>query len=528
MVAHLYRSPWGLFCDADACLLEGNDAELLTPLIPCITSPTSAETDLWGTVPLSEIQGYAQQMQRYAMPLNPKPSQESAHFHIQQEIKTRIHLPGLAQRKPEAEQENDLRERWIIEQMQLLKNICSLDSKEENNDFDCTFGAITRRSWNSISKIWQDRKDERAEESLIVKIARDRKILQAIRGIAISPRKLLRSVHRQTKLSRVRKMDSFSLRAYSKAPGKTAAEKGGAKQEILAVVQEDSVDLIENQLFIWVLKRFVNMCRAYLERNQMFKETEKFKKVAILLSVSSKALRSNNLKDIKALAHLPTAPTYCLQFNSNYRKIWRAYQDIRKQHKEQEDAWKWQSILWSTTAKQMCLSLLLNSPEVEEEAKSTAYFHVDNLFRRQVASIPSTPGPFMTPGGRCFALDGLNCLMDEKMHASLPSACFDSAADLSLLWPDEKLGCLIWAPVANDSEADPPDLEILADKLKSISSAWKWHAWIFLAMPNAEDFGSQISFPHEGITVFRLPQKATENWQHLQDQFNKSIRKIYA
>jgi len=197
VVTYLYRSPWGVFCDEGALPLEGNEAELITPLIPCITSPTSGEHDLWGTIRLSEIQGYAQNVQRYALPLNPKPSQESTHLHTQRGFKTRINLPGLAQRKPESEQEDDLRERWIIEQMQILKKICYVEESEAKiNDFDCSFGAITRRSWDSISKVWQEKRDKEAEESLIVTIARNRKMIQAIERIAISPRKLLQSDHR--------------------------------------------------------------------------------------------------------------------------------------------------------------------------------------------------------------------------------------------------------------------------------------------------------------------------------------------
>jgi hypothetical protein len=128
--------------------------------------------------------------------------------------------------------------------------------------------------------------------------------------------------------------------------------------------------------------------------------------------------------------------------------------------------------------------------------------------------------------GQCFALDGLNHLSDKKEHANIPEAYFQSAADLSLIWPDKKSGCLIWTSILNDSELPTPSIKELSEKIENMSTHWKWHAWILLAAPDTEDFIPKLDSSFKNISIFQVPQKMTENWAALQEQFNYSLNRI--
>lgn len=320
-------------------------------------------------------------------------------------------------------------------------------------------------------------------------------------------------------------MDTTTMRAFARAPGRTAAQKAGAKQELLSVVREDNVDLPENRVVVWVAQRIRVLASAWVSRyegleSRMIGNT--LRAVRDLNRLAGRVLASREFVTVKPLAHHLDSPTYCLQFDRRYREIWRAYRAIRTQDRRRDDAFRWQGRLWGTTARLLLAALLLDPDGAawdEADGVSTPYFRGEAEDGEWLEG-PSVPGPFRTATGLCHLLDlrpGLSAALPS--NASLPSEALESGADQLLVWPEARRVCPVWNVIASDDLGLVVEADRLAERLSNLdqSGIWRWFGLVMQAEPYMSTAkGLQWHDQVGPLHVMHVPEDVHSRWGDLQ------------
>lgn len=433
---------------------------------------------------------------------------------------------GLPVRARVKDRDSDLRERWILWQNQRYKE---LTHPEDFGELDIEFHSGVRRGWESVKTAWKSGGEDQAEMSLIVELSRNLKLKSSLVRISSNPRKMLERLHASQKLSKIREFDSHSLREYARAPGRNLAEKGGAKQELIAVINEETADLSENRVTLWTVRRMYEMAVSYIERNKFFLRKTRVKRVAQFRDVCKECVVSMEELDVSFLPHHLDSPTYCLQFESRYQHVWSAYKKIRKQDQEVDDSWKWQNSLWGNSSRLILGSLFQEIEGWAEVAESTAYFRKESIQGEWLIG-PYVPGPFETQQGSCHIVDlktdfGKSQIRDFE----LPLEVFESGCDWILVWPSVHRICLVWSGIAESSQGDLEGYSILNDRLLSLSSGsyWKWSSVILLAEPCVGSAQSEWIDSGDHYVVLRIPEKIYENWEDLKAGLDLALEKVH-
>lgn len=343
---------------------------------------------------------------------------------------------------------------------------------------------------------------------------------------------MLRRVHQRQKLAKIQEMDHQALRVLSQTPGRTPAEKAGPRQELVAVVKEDTSDLPENAVLIWSARRLKQMAHAYCRRNENWRGQERFSAVQRLGRLLDGILYHPNLQEVGVLHHHLITPTYCFQFEHRYRHIWNAYVRIRRQDQAIDDVWRWQGHLWGTTARLILSSLFLDANGWEEVRPSTPYFRLEGACGDWTAG-PSVPGPYSSSIGKCEIVD----LRDEMCRAQvarlgLPEDVLKSGADWILCWPSKQALCLMWAVLSGTSKVkspdNPPDLDVLRKRMGSLSATtdWTWTGWILQAFPEHLPDEVEWIVAQSPVYVLQLPAALHLHWGDLIAGLNMTLEEL--
>ena len=433
-----------------------------------------------------------------------------------------LQLSGLPIRKKEEERENCPRERWLHWQTQRYSDLC--DTKEfPENEGEAETRLGVRRNWSTVRAIWADTDEDRAEMSLVVALAKDRALRRALGTIGRNPRRMLLRSHEAVPIARIQEMDSRTLRAYSRAPGHTPAEKAGAKQELLAVVRRDTTNLIENQVALWVARRLAEMASAYCQRNRQYLRSERYTQVRSLLMAANEALRSPELQNISKNFHHPDSPTYCLQFDHRYRLVWKTYLRIRRQERAVDDAWRWQARLWGTTVRVLVSAALSEIKTHREFSISTPVF-IKEATRGEWLGSLSTPGPFQTAVGALHVID-LRCpeSLEYLDFLEVPREAMTSGAEMALVFPAQRRAILVWSLI-EDPETGSGGLESLGDCLQQLhlSCGWVLEGWIIPANPeNPPDI---IDWEmKDDLSLIRIPTPVEHRWEEFKGLLQELI-----
>jgi len=283
--------------------------------------------------------------------------------------------------------------------------------------------------------------------ALVVDLARDRQLLDTLSSIARSPRRILERFRARTRLDRIQQLDAACIRDYARQPGRTAAEKAGPRQELLAVQRRESMDTIENRVTCWVLEEVAALAREYAHANRRYAGSERVRSVERLLR------RARGWRACDAFATVrperivhPVQPNYALLFNERYRRVHRTYQRIRRELRVLADAWEWQRLLWSETCRQLLACALTDG--FQQTRSSTPYYRNEGA-RGFWTEPPVAPGPFDTPWGPCYLFDARDFggWEDLAAVASLwPAAehVGSVGCDQALWWPERHLAVLVW------------------------------------------------------------------------------------
>ena len=209
-----------------------------------------------------------------------------------------------------------------------------------------------------------------APESLIVEIARNAP--EAISSIVAGPHMVLMREHTEVPLDKIQEMDTFSLVALARRPGRTVAMKAGPKQRLTALTRRETADTVENRVVMDFILRSARSARQYVDemcarcpRKEACKlhdpvvekdcPSERVKIVASYSRHCAAWLRNGTFAEVARLKEPRTRPNYVLQQNIRYVKVWKYYLKLLSLEDVEEDVWRWRRAAWSDMAKMLFL-----------------------------------------------------------------------------------------------------------------------------------------------------------------------------
>lgn len=200
--------------------------------------------------------------------------------------------------------------------------------------------AISRRGalpvpWLTLRETWRSGGPPEQTITLIAK--RNYNDVNALVG---NLRKVLTRVRQKVAIGRVQQVDAHCLRWLTRQPGRSAAEKGGAKQEILGIVRVENYNTLENRVFKDFLSRCLALSTMYLRRYNMYpyRDHVNIKAVSRFKNLCIASLELPELESVADLREFPQ-PNYVLQQDRLYAKVWNAYSDIMRQEDVAEKLW---------------------------------------------------------------------------------------------------------------------------------------------------------------------------------------------
>ena len=203
--------------------------------------------------------------------------------------------------------------------------------------------------------------------SLIVRIAEamHNSLPKTVSGM----RRILLRERSPQRISRICETDIRCLQWYVRQPGINMAEKGGSRQELLAVVRRESFDVLENR----VLKNFIKRCdaesRRYIanevEINPNFVDSKRAKDVRRYREICTASLKCPDFEGV-LMAGAAVRPNYVLQNDLRYRQVWNWYCRLLRREDDEDCFWDWQARTWADIVR-----LLMNLAIVYLEGMGT-------------------------------------------------------------------------------------------------------------------------------------------------------------
>jgi Domain of unknown function (DUF2357) len=332
--------------------------------------------------------------------------------------------------------------RWQIDCFQQM-----IELSDDRLPDECSVGSGIRRSWRHVRKVWlKDGENEKnARISLIVRMAQDKHLINALKAILIHPNKVLKRQRTLVNVASASQMDPACLRWYIRQPGRTTQEKAGTKQQILAVTRVESYNVLENRLSHWVANRLLKLSNAFFNDNRLHTHSDKYNLVKNLSFITKSNLNSSPIREVPMLGHCHQ-PNYPLMHHHQYKQIWSAYLKLRKEERLEEDCWRWQSTFWIESARQILAGILtsisLHSSHFVEEASSMLYVNCEQMNGLWTKS-PVVPGPFKTSKGRVDFIDLRDGSPDKKIsewmglvgcHQILRQKRIDGTMKILVIW----------------------------------------------------------------------------------------------
>ncbi|MDD2389227.1 MAG: DUF2357 domain-containing protein [Desulfobacterales bacterium] len=204
--------------------------------------------------------------------------------------------------------------------------------------------------WSIVLKFLKEQRNELQQPrlSLIVRIAEE---LQTSLSRTVSGmRRILLRERNMQRIDRIGEADVQCLQWYVRQSGANMAEKGGRRQELLAVVRRESFDVLENR----VLKDFMHRCNveslryisSEVDINSEFVKSKRAQDVRRFRKI---CLDGFNHPDFKGVlrAGVGVRPNYVLQNDLRYRKVWAWYCRLLRREEEEDRFWDWQARTWA-------------------------------------------------------------------------------------------------------------------------------------------------------------------------------------
>lgn len=316
---------------------------------------------------------------------------------------------------------------------------------------DSLLGGTIRRSWARARQIWLEPDPDEPRMELIIRLALDATLREAIGNIGEHPRRILLRVREQTPVTRVTEMDAACIRDYARRPGKTAFEKAGVSQRLMAVQRHASFDTLENRVACWTMdelhRRSLQWRQCHVTSRAI--QSHRARKVQQLGRLAQEVRHGENLAAIAhgSLSH-PVIANYPLQMESRYHVLYQTYQSLLRYRKVIDDAWTWRRPLWSDAVRQIMACTLVDQmgPPL---AESAPYFRTE-AERGRWLTAPSGPGPFATHHGPMYIIDAHDAEQaGPDWHSGIPAFWAAKIGmlgpDTILWWPDRGSVVVVWS-----------------------------------------------------------------------------------
>lgn len=221
--------------------------------------------------------------------------------------------------------------------------------------------------WSAVVEfLHHDHRD--APSALILSIAESAS--HDLEVLVRKPRMFLRRVRRKVPLGRAQQLDAACLSWLIKRPGRTAIEKAGSAQEILAVVREESFDTLENQVLKDFIQRASRACWDYLRENSAFGNSARYKCVKEFDRALSRYAQANVFTGVRSLSRI-TNPNYVLQHDEHYSTIWKSHQDLVRRQASIEHLFEWRFRAYRDLVRLLfCCTAWSLSAETERQTRS--------------------------------------------------------------------------------------------------------------------------------------------------------------
>ena len=433
--------------------------------------------------------------QRWVLPCDPHPHHSRHCFkipiHMGQEIIDIQQDDMVGRPEIDAVQHNykhlDTWLNWQVQRYQELAHVDKTDGITQQIS-----ESFSRTSWQAVYDEWLKEGGDAPKMALIVKLAGRKELISSLATIAKQPRRILQRVRTQVPLHRVREMDSACIRDYARRPGITMVEKAGSKQRILALVREEIFNTLENQVALWVARQLIqlgqNYCGLY-DLSSSDPKSQRILRVKSLMQWSHQWVNDLQNLGIGNLTNPPHSPNYSLQFDENYRQVWKAYSEIRKQLKVLDEAWTWQRVMWGNTCRQILYSYLLHGGNEEktpnwtecqnwtEAYVSSAVYMMDESRFGRWQWPPFAPGPFKVP--KCHIIDSWDCDRESLKYLSKKLPFMEHIGSLGsdiVLIKHKEFGftvLCVWTIIFDSSNIEGDNFKNVLAKLQKRVGKWQ-------------------------------------------------------
>ena len=303
--------------------------------------------DLEGAVPSTALRGArallppasfpfflgTRRVQSFHLPTNPQPESKPQSFLTEIQVGAR----ALALRQEEMVARPSLRAteasgvpalslavaRWVDWQVRGFQELGHI--ADETVEFDAmTRSGLVRRSWDAARETWLRSGGDEARMALVVRLSQERALHRALDAISRVPRRVLERYRGEAPIGRIEELDAVCIRDYARRPGRTAFEKAGGRQRLLAVLRRERRDTLENRVACWVMGSAAELARDYCLANAHSAASLKVKVVRNFGRESSVWRAAEPLTEVAPLHEHPHGPNYPLQFEPRYRLVWAA------------------------------------------------------------------------------------------------------------------------------------------------------------------------------------------------------------
>jgi hypothetical protein len=315
-----------------------------------------------------------------------------------------------------------------------------------------------RRTWADADKIWlhPDLSEPRME--MLIRLAQDQGLRVKLESIAKAPRRILTRIRAETPVGRIQELDAHCIRNFAQRPGRSALEKAGSRQSLLAVLRKTTHDTLENRVAVWVLDALARRTTQWLSMHDQWivRRSRRALSVKRLGKHARDWRMAEALQDVKAdgLRH-PVQANYPLLLDQRYKSVYSAYLELIKYHRIEDDAWTWRRVLWSETVKQL-LACAFNENWGKSALASRPYYR-SAPDRGSWLGSHLTPGPFKHPKfGSMVLLDAREA---QKMNWGnvAPQKWMKYVGVLGcetiIWWPDRDAASIVWSNLASRGHA---------------------------------------------------------------------------
>lgn len=222
---------------------------------------------------------------------------------------------------------------------------------------------LTTHYWPElISLLTGNNQDDPAKYALVVDLARPKTLIDPLLRISDRPKRILRRIHDQERVQKVREIDTKCLTDLAKRPGAVIAEKAGPKQRILAIRRTESIDTLENRVTRHCCELVDRATKRYLNEHKEI-SPDKSNRVTSVQKLQRHSLRipeKDSFRNVSRLLEPCRQPNYTLLQNADYFRVWSAYVKLVRNEDLRNDLWKWNRRLWVDFVK-LYLGTIMNT-----------------------------------------------------------------------------------------------------------------------------------------------------------------------